>query len=147
MATRTASAAKTSVVNSIKSLRVGTWAVTSTFSIPASQSISIGDVIQMIAVPANSQVVGLHLRSDYFQATLTVGDGLDDNRYVGSPVSTSALFAVSFGEAGLGAAVGAPYTYSTDDTIDIFISLVSVSSVLGAFYLTAIMTMDPTQYN
>lgn len=146
MATRTASAAKASIVT-MKSLRVGCWAVSSTFSIPASQSISIGDVIQMIAVPANSQVVALTLRSDYVQATLTVGDGLDDNRYVGSPVSTSALFAVAFGGPGLAATVVAPYTYSTDDTIDIFVSLVSVTSVLGAFYMTAIMTMDPTQYN
>ena len=145
MATRTASAAKASIVN-IKSLRVGTWAVSSTFSIPASQSISIGDVIQMIAVPDGAQVVSLHVRSDYVQATLSVGDGLDDDRYI-LPVSTSAAFAASYGQGGVGAAVGAPYTYSTDDTIDLFISLVSVTSVLGAFYMTAIMTMDPTQYN
>jgi len=57
MSTRTASAAKTSAVNQIKSLRVGTWAVSSTFSIPAGQSISAGDVIQMIAVPEGAQVV------------------------------------------------------------------------------------------
>jgi hypothetical protein len=43
---------------------------------------------------------------------------------------------------GTGYAVAAPYTYSTDDTIDIFVSLVSISTIGGAFYLTAIISMD-----
>ena len=145
MATRTASAAKDSAI--IKQLRVGCWAVSSTFSIPANQSISAGDVIQMIRVPANSQVVFLGVRSDYFQAAIEVGDGLDDDRYL-QAMSTSALFAQVCGfNAAVGTNIVAPYTYSTDDTIDILATLVSVSSVLGAFYMTAILTMDPTQYN
>ena|SRR3990167_393090 len=146
MSTRTASAAKATAVNYLKQLRVGLWAVSSTFSIPAGQSISAGDVIQMIAVPDGSQVVSLIVKSDYFQAAIEVGDGLDDNRYV-DLVSTSAAFAVAYGAGGVGANPVAPYTYSTDDTIDILVSLVSVSSVLGAFYMTAILTMDPTQQN
>ena len=146
MATRTASAAKTTAI--IKQLRVGCWAVSSTFSIPAGQSISAGDVIQMIAVPANAQVVFVGVRSPYVQATIEVGDALQTNRYL-DVASTSAEFsACMFGPGTSGAgASGAPYTYSTDDTIDILTTLVSVSSVAGAFYLTAILTMDPTQYN
>ena len=34
------------------------------------------------------------------------------------------------------------YTYSQDDTIDIFVSLVSVSTLGGAFYLNVIYSMD-----
>ncbi len=145
MATRTASAAKDSAI--IKQLRVGCWAVSSTFSIPAGQSISAGDVIQMIAVPDGAQVVFLGVRSDYFQTTIEVGDGLDDDRYL-QAMSSSALFSqVCLFNGATGTNIVAPYTYSTDDTIDITCSLVSVTSVLGAFYMTAILTMDPTQYN
>jgi len=145
MTVRTASAAKAGIVN-IKSLRVGTWAVSSTFSIPAGQSISATDVIQMIAVPARAQVVFVGVKSTYDNCVVEVGDGLDDDRYV-QALSTSALFAASMFGEGIGANVVAPYTYSTDDTLDILVTLASVSTILGAFYMTAILTIDPTQYN
>jgi hypothetical protein len=140
MATRTASAAQATAI--AKALRVGLVAVNSTFSIPASQSISIGDVIQMIRVPQNSRAVFVGLTSTYVQATVEVGDGLLTNRYIGTQ-STSALHASStFMPSGV---ANVPYTYSLDDTIDIQVSLVSVSTIAGAFYLTAILSMDPTQ--
>ena len=145
MSTRTASAAKASITN-IKSLRVGTWAVSSTFSIPAGQSISPGDVIQMIRVPDGAQVVFVGVKSTLVHAVVEVGDDIVTNRY-SAVLTTSAAFAVSNFAAGVAANAVAPYTYSTDDTIDITCTLVSVSSVLGAFYMTAILTMDPTQYN
>ena len=140
MATRTASAAQSTVVTP-KSLRVGLVAINSTFSIPAGQSISIGDVIQMVRVPANSRAVFVGLTSTYVQATVEVGDGLLTNRYMPTQ-STSAAHASHTFIAG---SVNAPYTYSVDDTIDILASLVSVSTIAGAFYLTAILSMDPTQ--
>jgi len=34
------------------------------------------------------------------------------------------------------------YTYSTDDTIDVYVSLVSISSLLGGFYVNVIYTLD-----
>lgn len=144
MATRTASAAKTTAI--IKSLRVGTWAVSSTFSIPAGQSISVGDVIQMIAVPDGAQVVFLGVGSTYADCVIEVGDGLDDDRYMNA-MSVSAAFAQNLFGAGLGANPNAPYTYSTDDTLDLTVTLASITTVAGAFYMTAILTMDPTQYN
>lgn len=144
MATRTASAAKSTAI--IKSLRVGTWAVSSTFSIPAAQSISVTDVIQMIAVPDGAQVIWVGVSSTYDNCVIEVGDGLDDDRYIQS-LSTSAAFAASNFGSGLGANPNVPYTYSTDDTLDITVTLASVTTVLGAFYMTAILTMDPTQYN
>ena len=134
MSTRTAPAAQSTVQP--KGLRVGVVAVTSTFSPGAGQSISAGDIIQMIKVPANSTVVDLIVNSDYFQASITVGDGLDDDRYV-LLRSTSALMVPYHADRVL-----APYTYSTDDTIDIFVSLVSVTSIAGSFTVTAIMSMD-----
>lgn len=142
MTTRTASAAQATAVP--KGIRVGTWAVTSTFSMGAGQSISAGDVIQMIRVPANSSVVFVGLRTTFAQAVVTVGDGLSDARYIGA-ASTSVAHAVSNFTA-LVPQGGAPYTYSVEDTIDIAVSLTSVTSILGAFYLTAILTMDPTNY-
>jgi hypothetical protein len=144
MATRTASAAKATAI--IKSLRVGCWAVSSTFSIPAGQSISAGDVIQMIRVPDGAQVVSVGVKSTYNSADIEVGDDLSTNRYI-NVTDTSAQYAASMFGAGVMASAVAPYTYSTDDTIDILITVASVTTVLGAFYMTAILTMDPTQYN
>ena len=111
----------------------------------AGQSISAGDVIQMIKVPANSSVVFVGLRTTYAQSVVTVGDGLSDARYIGAQSTSAAHASCSF----LSGApqTGAAYTYSTDDTIDIAISLTSITSILGAFYLTAILTMDPANYS
>ena len=143
MTTRTASAAQAHAV--AKGLRVGTWCVTSTFSMGTGQSCSAGDVIQMIKVPANASVVFVGLRTTYAQSVVTVGDGLSDARYIGA-MSTSAAHAASNFVSGF-PQTGASYTYSTDDTIDIAVSLTSITSILGAFYLTAILTMDPSNYS
>lgn len=112
----------------------------------ASQSISAGDVIQMIKVPANSKVVFVGVTSTYDNCVVEVGDGLTTNRYIGV-TSTSAAFAASMFGAGLPARAVASYTYSTDDTLDILCTLASVTSIAGAFYMTAILTMDPTNYS
>ena len=136
MATRTATAAQSAVIP--KSLRVGLVGVTSTFSPGSAQSISAGDVIQMIRVPAGATVLFIGLTTTYVQATLEVGDGLTTNRYMPTQSSSAAHAAHMF----VAGSVNAPYTYSTDDTIDILASLVSVTSIAGAFYLTAIYTMD-----
>jgi hypothetical protein len=145
MSTRTASAAKANITN-IKQLRVGCWAVSSVFSIPAGQSVSAGDVIQMIRIPDGAQVVYVGVKSTLVHAVVEVGDGLQTDRYT-SPLTTSTQFAISNFAAGVGVNALAPYTYTTDDTLDILATSVASSTVLGAFYMTAILTMDPTQYN
>lgn len=142
MTTRTASAAQAHAIP--KGIRVGTWAVTSTFSPGASQSISAGDVIQMIRVPANASVVFVGLRSTYVQSVVTVGDGLSDARYIGAQSTSAAHASCNFLS---GVPQAGSYTYSVEDTIDIAVSLTSVTSIAGAFYLTAILTMDPTGYS
>lgn len=143
MATYTAAAAQASV--NPKSLRVGLVAVTSVFSPGAGQSISAGDTIQMLKVPANATVVFLGLKSTYADCVGEVGDGLDDDRYINaqsfSAAHASSMFAP--GVAAGGANAVAPYTYSTDDTIDIKVTLASITTIAGAFYLTAILSMDP----
>ena len=138
MTVRTASAAQSTATAPI--LRVGLLAVTSIYSMGAGESVSAGDIIQMIRVPANAKPIWLGLTSNYVQASLTVGDGLDDNRYIAIG-SSSAAFATSTHNPSQ-AAVYSPYTYSVEDTIDIYISLVSVSSIAGAFNLTAILQFD-----
>ena len=143
MTTRTASAAQAHAI--AKGHRVGMWAVTSTYSMGAGQSVSATDVIQMIKVPQGASVVYVGLRTTYAQAVVTVGDGLSDARYIGA-ASTSAAHAIDNFTSGFPQG-GAPYVYSTDDTIDLAVSLTSITSILGAFYLTAILTMDPTNYS
>ena len=134
MTTRTAAEAQATVQP--RGLRVGLVAVTSTFSPGAGQSISAGDVIQMVKVPQGATVVDLKFSTNYVQASLTVGDGLNDARYI-------AIRSTSAGHVMTPITTAyTPYQYSTDDTIDIFISLVSVSSIAGAFSLIAIYSMD-----
>lgn len=135
MATRTAAAAQTTIQP--KGLRVGLVAVTSTFTVGAGLSLSAGDVIQMIKVPANATVVSLMVASTYSgDAAFTVGDGLDDDRYISSRSASVAMLPVTINRA------LAPYTYSTDDTIDIDVTAVSISTIGGSFFMTAIFSMD-----
>lgn len=134
MATFTSSACEATIQP--KGLRVGLVAVQAAWSVL--NSLSIGSTIQMVKIPANATPVYVSvLNTNAGQASFSVGDGLDNARYL-----TNATRSASQGVVPLNAQyVG--YTYSTDDTIDIYVSLVSVSTLGGAFYLTAIYSMDP----
>ena len=117
-----------------KVLRVGLVSVTATFSLAA--SLSTGDVIQMIKVPANGRVVDL--RADYQsdgQGSIVVGDGGDTDRYITDTAVSSGLNTT----LRLNNATVAPYTYSVDDTIDVVCSLSSTQPSTGAIYVTAII--------
>lgn len=132
MATYTASAAQANIIP--KGTRVGLVAINGLWSFPS--SISIGTTVQMVKVPKDASPVYVKLRStNAGQATMSVGDGLDNARYRADGTISSGFSLVQEGFV--------PYTYSTDDTIDVFISLVSVSTLSGALYLTAIFSMDP----
>ena len=135
MATFTASAAHANSGVQPKGLRVGLVAVSAVYSFD--RSISIGSTVQMIKVPAGATPVLVQYgNTNAGQATISVGDGLDNARYKADGTFSS----------GQGMAMITPtaptYTYSTDDTIDIFISLVSISTAGGALYLRAIYSMD-----
>lgn len=142
MATLTANAAQAAVQP--KGLRVGLVAVNATYSLAAAPSA--GDVFQMIKVPANATPVFLQWGTTNATPSFIceVGDGLNTARYF-SVDSISA--AQGFQMAYTNIATPAPYyTYSQDDTIDIFISTVTASNATigGAFYMNAIFSMDAT---
>jgi hypothetical protein len=135
MATITATAAQTGVQP--KGLRVGLTAVKSTYSVAG--SISIGTTIQMVKVPAGATPMFVQYgTSQAGQFTMSVGDGIADGRYksVGTFSAGQGMVTSNI--------VQTPYTYSQDDTIDFLISLVSVSTLGGAFYLNVIFSMDAT---
>ncbi len=117
-----------------KGLRVGTVCVATTYSMAA--SLSVGDVIQMIKVPAGATVVSLTLSSGSGQGVVKVGDGINTARYMTGYLNSVAA------ATSIITKLYTPYTYSTDDTIDILVSLVSTGVITGGFNMTVIMSMD-----
>ena len=116
-----------------KVLRVGLVADTAVFSLAA--SLSTGDVIQMVKVPVNARVVDVYVKyASDGEGSFTVGDGVSTARYI---TDTN----ISAGATGQVLArmnnILAPYTYSTDDTIDILFSLSTVQPSTGAIYMVA----------
>ena len=141
MATYTATGAQAAVQP--KGLRVGLVAVKSTYSI-GGVSLSAGDIFQMIKVPANATPVYLQFgtTNNSDQYLLHVGDGISEQRY-----RSYATYSVGHGYVLAYANIRAiaPYTYSADDTIDIFISTITATSTIGgAFYMNVIFSMDAT---
>jgi len=135
MATFTASAAHANSGVQPKGLRVGLVAVSAVYSFD--RSISIGSTIQMIKVPAGATPILVQYgNTNAGQATISVGDGLDNARYKADGTLSSG------NGLALSTVLAGTYTYSTDDTIDIFVSLVSISTLGGALYLRAIYNMD-----
>ncbi len=116
--------------------RVGLVSTTAVYS--ANGSMSSGDVVQMIKVPQGAQVV--YLWTGY-QLTgvgsIRIGDGVSTNRYLADTVASSGV-----GPFAALPQAYVPYTYSTDDTIDVVVSAsVNVSS--GAIYMMAVINLDP----
>lgn len=139
MAVFTANAAQTTAMP--KGSRTGLVAVTSFWS--WDRSLSLGTTIQMVKVPAGGVPLFVQVgHNNAGQASVSVGDGINNSRYLNNVTLSAAMGMVIGGASGTVMAVGAPYTYSTDDTIDIFVSLVSISTIGGAFYLTTIISMD-----
>lgn len=136
MATYTATEAQAGIQP--KGLRVGLVAVTSEYSLNTSGSV--GTTILMVKVPKGATpVMGWVGNSNAGQLTVQVGDGDDPDRYYAETTLSAAM-----GEVALFSNITPTrrYTYSVDDTIDITISRVSVSTLGGAVYLTTIFSMD-----
>lgn len=135
MATFTASAAHADSGVQPKGLRTGLVAVSASYSFD--RSISIGSTIQMVKVPAGATPVLVQFgNSNAGQATISVGDGINNARY-----KADGTFSAANGLT-LSTVLAGTYTYSQDDTIDIFVSLVSISTLGGGLFLRAIYTMD-----
>lgn len=100
--TKTASGAPT------RYFETGVWVETATYD--SSASISAGDVVQMVNVPAGAKVRGIEFVSTQ-NGTLEVGDGISVDRYFGS----ASVAANTISRATL----LPDYEYSADDTVDI----------------------------
>lgn len=116
-----------------KVIRVGLVATTSVYSLAA--SISTGDVLQMIKVPANARVVDVHVRhvSTGGVGSYIVGDGVDTDRYIDTASTASGtVHRMNRGAQDV-------YTYSVDDTIDIVYSLSTVQPSTGSVVMVALI--------
>jgi hypothetical protein len=122
-----------------KGLRVGLVAASAIYSVGAGRSQSAGDVIQMVRVPKGASLVYFQLSGGSGDALVTVGDGVDDDRYMTAVTmgSTSSVIRTLNVHAG-----NVPYVYSTDDTIDIAVSTVSVGTITGGYHMRCIFSMD-----
>lgn len=121
-----------------KGLRVGLIATSAVYSF-AAVSYTAGDVIQMVKVPANAAVVSMLISSNTGVAgSVIVGDGVNTARY-----NSGYALGASTAAGGLNGVNYIPYLYSTDDTIDLTVS-VSVTGSLGSgsVNLTVIYSMD-----
>ena len=119
-----------------KGLRVGLVAVSATFSVTVSSTI--GDVIQMVKVPLGATPVYVAVQGNGGVGMAIVGDGVSAARYVNNYSFSAASALQPINTAYF------PYTYSTDDTIDITISAVTAGTLAGGWTLIAIYSMDPT---
>lgn len=134
MATLTSS--KVSAGASTKGLRVGLVAVTATYSVAA--NMSKGDVIQMIKVPANATPVYVAISSTEAVTghLISVGDGVSPARYITSLASSAGSLLTPINTSYV------PYTYSTDDTIDILLDSMSLTISAGGWTVFALFSMD-----
>ena len=131
----TADAAQESITP--KGLRVGLVSVSGVYAAPSTQSTTIGTTILMVKVPAGATPVFMQYgTSQPGDHTLSIGDGNNNARF-----KTDATLTAGQGMI-VANVVASPYTYSVDDTIDMFISLVSESSLGGSWFLNVIFSMD-----
>ena len=133
MATYTANAAQAGVQP--KALRVGLVAVTGFYSFAT--SVSIATTVQMVKVPKGATPVLIQVsNTNTGDSGISVGDGNNNARY-------RAHGTLSSGQCVVICTIPAElYTYSLDDTIDVFVSLASATTLGGAVYLTCIFSMD-----
>lgn len=135
MATYTASAAQANA--QAKTLTVGLTNVKSVFSFDGISS-SIGTSVQMVKVPARSRVTFMEYHPNVTgEYTLEVGDNINSQRYR-SHATTSAAVGI---QRPVSLAMTS-YQYSADDVLIMRISLASVLTLGGAFYMNVILTMD-----
>ena len=112
-------------------------AVTRTVQRSVAVALSAGDVYQMLKVPAGAVVSDVTFVVDLFgggNATVTIGDGNDADRYFAS-LSTGAS-----GVTRMSLPAGFGYSYSAEDTIDITFSTVTSATAVGVVRLAVTYT-------
>ena len=120
-----------------KGLRIGLVAVTGIYSVGAGTSLSAGDVIQMVKVPAGATMIHMKLIGGSGDALVTVGDTVSTNRYLSSVTMGSNSAVVRTIDR-----MSTGYAYSVDSTIDITVGTVSVGTITGGFEMTCMFSMD-----
>ena len=139
MATKTAVRLSTGTNIQPKSPVQGLIPATGIWSAGAGLSLSSGDVIQMVKVAQGCTLVYFALSGGSGDALVSLGDGVSDTRYLAYATMSSAQPSVRTITLH---ASNVPYVYSTDDTIDIFVSTASVGTITGGFHLTCIFARD-----
>lgn len=130
MATLTASAAASGVQPIANN---GLNVVNGSYTLAASSSV--GDVIQLVKVPAGARICGGRLTTNGIGLTgFSVGDGGDSTRYITSATGSSVTTWFS--------GVSQDYSFSVADTIDVTIDSVKTGTAAGSFYLTAFYTFN-----
>ena len=118
-----------------KASRISELTTVSTFS--ANGSLSTGDVIQMVKVPVNGTVIDIKVSCVLSgQGSIKVGDGVSTARYISDTGASASSGILSLNAQGF-----VPYTYSTDDTIDVIYSG-STNASSGALYMIATIAID-----
>jgi hypothetical protein len=149
-ATYTASACQTVggfFLNPPKYIEEGYIVRACSITIPISASNTA--VIQMVPIPKGAQFHDCLFAWDgagtTTQFTINVGDGSSTGRYIAS-FSATASGVVRLG-GGVANFSGSGYSYSADDTIDVFVSAVASGSTTpaGTFRLTIMYSMDNNQ--
>ncbi len=135
MATYTSSTAETGIQP--KSLRSGSLSGLSVAYDATTISLSLGTVFTMIKVPAGARVLfmsyGCNKTGD---PVVRIGDSVSATRYKSDGTLSAGLGMI------MAKTFNQNYTYSLDDAIKITISVVSVQTVGGVFYLNTIFGMS-----
>lgn len=98
-----------------------------------------GDVIQMVKIPENATVLEVILSSSAgvgTTANLSVGDGLDADRYITSTAYTAAAL------TRLNAHTGVGYKYTAEDTIDVTGVSIATPTVGTVITLAVLYTLQ-----
>ena len=122
--------------------------VLGTYTEPATQVMTTGDVIQMVKVPKGA-IVNQHLSYIEWEdmggtITVDVGDGADDDRYCSAlAMGTASTTTVTTFEEAKGAAVyGVEYEYTAADTIDLTCDTVTTPTASVTIKMHVFYTMN-----
>lgn len=136
-------------LNPPKYIENGAIIKSATMTIPWSASNTA--VVQMVPIPKGAQIADVILAWDTAgtttQFTFNVGDGNSTGRYLLSLSATGSGVAHAgfmLGAAGYNTQGGVGYSYSAEDTIDIYATAVASGSTApaGSIRLTVLYSMD-----
>lgn len=113
----------------------------------AATALALNDVIKMLHIPAGATIVGGSLSVDDLDTgttiVLSVGDGVDVDRYIDSATIGQGGGTVYFGSGitGAAAAEAVGFQYTDQDTIDILVEAAPAGGGVGTLKLVVIYKM------